>query len=108
MKFRHKILGVLSVVALAYSLLPAPAQAQFAEQGPKLVGTGAVGFAHQGYSVSLSGDGNTAIVGGPSDNPPPFFPLDRALHGCSRAQAGCGASNRKYALSAFPSGSRLA
>jgi hypothetical protein len=37
-------------------------------QGAKLVGTGAVGAAAQGSSVSLSGDGNTAIVGGPSDN----------------------------------------
>jgi len=38
------------------------------QQGPKLVGTGAVGSAIQGYSVSLSADGNTAIVGGSSDN----------------------------------------
>jgi hypothetical protein len=34
------------------------------QQGNKLVGTGAVGAAHQGYSASLSADGNTAIVGG--------------------------------------------
>jgi hypothetical protein len=39
------------------------------QQGSKLVGTGAVGnFVSQGSSVSLSGDGNTAIVGGPNDN----------------------------------------
>jgi hypothetical protein len=38
------------------------------QQGSKLVGTGAVGGAAQGGSVSLSGDGNTAIVGGPADN----------------------------------------
>ena len=40
------------------------------QQGPKLVGTGAVNFRYtlQGFSVSLSGDGNTAIVGGPTDN----------------------------------------
>jgi FG-GAP-like repeat len=38
------------------------------QQGSKLVGTGAVGNAFQGYSVALSGDGNTAIVGGPGDN----------------------------------------
>ena len=37
-------------------------------QQAKLVGTGAVGNAAQGVSVSLSGDGNTAIVGGSSDN----------------------------------------
>ena len=34
------------------------------QQGHKLVGTGAVGSAQQGMSVSLSADGNTAIVGG--------------------------------------------
>ncbi len=42
------------------------------QQGNKLVGAGAVGVAswlgNQGQSVTLSGDGNTAIVGGPSDN----------------------------------------
>jgi hypothetical protein len=38
------------------------------QQGPKLVGTGAVGMATQGFSVALSGDGNTAIVGGREDN----------------------------------------
>ena len=40
----------------------------WSQQGPKLVGTGAVGGAEQGYSVSISADGNTAIVGGPIDN----------------------------------------
>jgi photosystem II stability/assembly factor-like uncharacterized protein len=40
----------------------------FSQQGPKLVGTGAVGNAGQGTSVSLSADGNTAIVGGYLDN----------------------------------------
>jgi hypothetical protein len=34
----------------------------------KLVGTDALGYAEQGSGVSLSGDGNTAIVGGPGDN----------------------------------------
>jgi hypothetical protein len=38
------------------------------QQGEKLVGTGAAGNARQGMSVALSADGNTAIVGGPSDN----------------------------------------
>jgi hypothetical protein len=42
--------------------------AVWSQQGSKLVGTGAVGNASQGASVSLSGDGNTAIVGGPSDD----------------------------------------
>ena len=38
------------------------------QQGTKLVGSGAVGNAQQGFSVSLSADGNTAIVGGIGDN----------------------------------------
>jgi len=38
------------------------------QQGNKLVGSGAAGNAQQGWSVSLSADGNTAIVGGLSDN----------------------------------------
>jgi hypothetical protein len=38
-------------------------------QQQKLVGTGwAQNSIAQGYSVALSGDGNTAIVGGPGDN----------------------------------------
>ncbi len=37
------------------------------QQGPKLVGAGAVGNAQQGWSVSLSDHGNTAIVGAPTD-----------------------------------------
>ncbi|MHB0972520.1 MAG: hypothetical protein ACYC9N_17560, partial [Thermoanaerobaculia bacterium] len=44
--------------------LPHRANAQFVQQGPKLVGTGAIGGASQGDSVLLSNDGNTAIVGG--------------------------------------------
>ena len=40
----------------------------WSQQGNKLVGTGAVGVAVQGYSVAISADGNTAIVGGPGDN----------------------------------------
>jgi hypothetical protein len=37
------------------------------QQGSKLVGTGAISPANLGYSVALSADGNTAIVGGPGD-----------------------------------------
>ena len=37
-------------------------------QGNKLVGTGATGAAHQGSAVSLSADGNTALIGGPLNN----------------------------------------
>ncbi len=39
------------------------------QQGKKLVGSGAEGSARQGMSVALSADGDTAIVGGPGDNP---------------------------------------
>ncbi len=39
----------------------------WSQQGGKLVGTGAIGAAGQGESVAISADGNTAIVGGPSD-----------------------------------------
>lgn len=37
-------------------------------QGSVLIGTGATGGANQGYSVALSTDGNTAVVGGPTDD----------------------------------------
>ena len=40
------------------------------QQGAKLVGTGASGGAGQGSSVALSGDGNTALLGGPNDARP--------------------------------------
>lgn len=40
----------------------------WSQQGGKLVGTGNVGNAYLGYSVSLSADGNTAITGGEGDN----------------------------------------
>jgi uncharacterized repeat protein (TIGR01451 family) len=40
----------------------------FVQQGSKLVGSGAVGSALQGFSVALSADGNTALVGAIHDN----------------------------------------
>jgi hypothetical protein len=39
----------------------------WSEQGPRLVGSEAVGDAGQGSSVAISADGNTAIIGGPRD-----------------------------------------
>ena len=54
---------VLGMLFLAHA-----AAAQFTQQGSKLVGTGAVGNADQGFSVAISADGNTAIVGGYADN----------------------------------------
>jgi hypothetical protein len=41
---------------------------KWTQQGIKLVGSGSVGQSQQGTSVAISGDGNTAIVGGPNDN----------------------------------------
>lgn len=38
------------------------------QQGSKLVGSDATTDAQQGTSVSISGDGNTVVVGGPNDN----------------------------------------
>jgi hypothetical protein len=58
--------SVLISAPLVFS--PQLALAQFTQQGSKLVGTGAVGRADQGFSVALSADGNTAIAGGPFDN----------------------------------------
>jgi hypothetical protein len=68
MKLLHQIFRGLPIVMLACSALSVSAEAQFTQQSPKLVGTGASGNAGQGVSVSLSSDGNTAIVGGPNDN----------------------------------------
>jgi hypothetical protein len=64
---------LLVFLFLAGSIIPnllfAPkGLAQWTQQGPKLVGTGAVGNAYQGGSVAISSDGNTAIEGGPYDN----------------------------------------
>ena len=44
------------------------ANAQFIQQGGKLVGAGAIGIALQGDSVAISGDGGTILVGGVLDN----------------------------------------
>jgi phosphodiesterase/alkaline phosphatase D-like protein len=38
------------------------------QQGSKLTGSGESGAAHFGYSLALSGDGNTALIGGGADN----------------------------------------
>ena len=53
---------------LGMLLLAHAAPAQLIQQGSKLVGTGAAGAAYQGYSVAVSADGTTAIVGGYGDN----------------------------------------
>ena len=38
------------------------------QQGSKLTGSGAIGAGLFGWSVALSADGNTALIGGPADN----------------------------------------
>jgi hypothetical protein len=68
MRFWRQVLLGLPVVALVCGVLPASVEAQFSQQGPKLVATDAIGDARQGASVALSSDGNSAIVGGYGDN----------------------------------------
>ena len=63
--FRASLLIFVGLLSSSQSQL---ALGQFTQQGSKLVGTGAVGLASQGWSVALSGDGNTAIIGGREDN----------------------------------------
>jgi hypothetical protein len=62
------LFGASALIFIALLLPSYPALAQFTQQGPKLVGSGAVGTAVQGISVALSADANTAIEGGRSDN----------------------------------------
>jgi hypothetical protein len=61
--------GDNSLVGAAWVFTQPTRSGEVWSQQTKLVGTGAVGAAVQGFSVSLSADGNTAIVGGPDDNP---------------------------------------
>jgi len=56
------------VVGLSVLFASQPIYAQFSQQGLKLVGSGAAAPALQGDAISLSADGNTAIVGGRQDN----------------------------------------
>jgi len=64
----HHVSGLGAFVCAAVlSFHPAVGLAQFAQQGPKLVGSSGT-FAYHGWSTALSADGNTAIVGGYNDN----------------------------------------
>jgi VCBS repeat protein/FG-GAP repeat protein len=71
-KNRSSIVARVTAAAAVIGALvfaPKPAAAQFTQQGPKLVGSGAIGlFTQQGSSVAVSADGNTMISGGPGDN----------------------------------------
>ena len=53
---------------LAIIIIPNFLFSQFIQQGSKLAGTGIIGSPEQGFSVAISSDGNTAIIGGPFDN----------------------------------------
>jgi hypothetical protein len=57
-----------ALIFAALSCAAEPTSAKFIQQGSKLVGSDAVGPSDQGSSVALSGDGNTAIVGGGGDS----------------------------------------
>ncbi len=60
---------VIPILFALCCVVLAPARAQYFQEEGKLVGTGAVGLpVYQGRSVSISADGNTAIVGGYWDN----------------------------------------
>ena len=61
---------VLLLTALAIALFPASvgAQSSFVQERAKLVPSDPTGFAGFGYSVALSSDGRTALVGGPVDS----------------------------------------
>lgn len=67
MKMRHRVPLIVLVLVCTTLLSSHPALAQFSQQGPKLVATGPVGDLSPDHSVSLSADGNTAIVS-PGDN----------------------------------------
>ena len=60
--------GLVVSAAFVVACVLGSASAQFYQQGPKLVGAGAIDLSEQGGSVALSGDGSTAIFGGPDDN----------------------------------------
>ena len=59
---------LFTYLLLAGFLIPGLLQAQFSQEGPKLTGSGGINGPNFGKSVSLSADGNTAIIGGVVDN----------------------------------------
>ena len=61
-------LFTLAALVSGAALCSQPILAQYVQQGAKLIGSGTVGSGSQGSGVAISGDGNTAIVGGPLDN----------------------------------------
>src|SRR5436190_24320892 len=63
----RRVLPLLLVSTLGLFIAVPFANAQFSQQA-KVVGTGGVRVPNQGWSASISGDGNTAILGGAFDN----------------------------------------
>ncbi len=59
---------LLIILFLTGSIIPNLLFSQFTQQGPKLIGANFLGQGNQGSSVSISSDGNTAIIGGYGDN----------------------------------------
>src|SRR3954469_23343578 len=59
--------AVLSGIVLA-TLVATAASGQLAQQSTKLTGAGEIGQGRFGVSVALSADGNTALLGGNTDN----------------------------------------
>ena len=55
----------LTLFVCASLLSSLPSRAEFTQQGPKLVDPATIA-SEQGWSVSISADGNTAILGGPA------------------------------------------
>jgi hypothetical protein len=66
----HVVVGGMRSQVVVFLLVfgVAAASAQWVLPGSRLVGTGAIGGAYQGTSVSISADGKTAIIGGSSDS----------------------------------------
>ncbi len=65
----NRFLNRFTLLLLAGCALISPARAQYVQQGPKLVAADAVGGGQlHGLSVAISADGNTAIVGAPSED----------------------------------------
>jgi len=60
--------GIPRCAVILLIFLARPALAQYAQQGSKLVVSGAAGSPTVGTSVAVSGDGNTVLLGGPLDN----------------------------------------
>ena len=65
---RQNVFLALALTSFIIAGASQPAHAQYIQQGSKLIGTNGSTDALQGFSVALSADGNTALVGGPFDN----------------------------------------